>query len=179
MCPPHPLYAPGCMSGPRAGTAQRAGAAGLVRPRGVVLRHPPHPARPAVPRWSRTAGPSALRSTTPSHGGRSWCQHGPLRSGQGHGATFKLTVKSRSDDLGSRTVARQGVPELGRWSGWRDSNSRPPAPKAGALTKLRHIPSSQPKPTLSTLRLPHGLGLRRCAHAVRLSLRLVTSAASV
>ena len=35
------------------------------------------------------------------------------------------------------------------WSGWRDSNSRPPAPKAGALTKLRHIPSSQPKPTLS------------------------------
>jgi hypothetical protein len=27
------------------------------------------------------------------------------------------------------------------WSGWRDSNPRPPAPKAGALTKLRHIPS--------------------------------------
>jgi hypothetical protein len=26
------------------------------------------------------------------------------------------------------------------WSGWRDSNSRPPAPKAGALTKLRYIP---------------------------------------
>jgi hypothetical protein len=26
------------------------------------------------------------------------------------------------------------------WSGWRDSNPRPPAPKAGALTKLRHIP---------------------------------------
>src|SRR5579859_7009354 len=25
-------------------------------------------------------------------------------------------------------------------SGWRDSNPRPPAPKAGALTKLRHIP---------------------------------------
>jgi hypothetical protein len=25
-------------------------------------------------------------------------------------------------------------------SGWRDSNPRPPAPKAGALTKLRYIP---------------------------------------
>ena len=28
------------------------------------------------------------------------------------------------------------------WSGWRDSNSRPPAPKAGALTKLRYIPKA-------------------------------------
>jgi hypothetical protein len=27
-------------------------------------------------------------------------------------------------------------------SGWRDSNPRPPAPKAGALTKLRYIPST-------------------------------------
>src|SRR5580700_11855859 len=27
------------------------------------------------------------------------------------------------------------------WSGWRDSNPRPPAPKAGALTKLRYIPA--------------------------------------
>jgi hypothetical protein len=26
-------------------------------------------------------------------------------------------------------------------SGWRDSNPRPPAPKAGALTKLRYIPA--------------------------------------
>ena len=39
-------------------------------------------------------------------------------------------------------------------SGWRDSNSRPPAPKAGALTKLRHIPSGQAKPTLSKPSLP-------------------------
>jgi len=27
------------------------------------------------------------------------------------------------------------------WSGWGDSNSRPPAPKAGALTKLRYTPA--------------------------------------
>ena len=26
------------------------------------------------------------------------------------------------------------------WSGRRDSNSRPPAPKAGALTRLRYVP---------------------------------------
>ena len=30
------------------------------------------------------------------------------------------------------------------WSGWGDSNSRPPAPKAGALTKLRYIPDRRP-----------------------------------
>ncbi len=28
------------------------------------------------------------------------------------------------------------------WSGRRDSNSRPPAPKAGALTGLRYAPCS-------------------------------------
>jgi hypothetical protein len=32
------------------------------------------------------------------------------------------------------------VCDLHVWSGWPDSNRRPPAPKAGALTKLRHIP---------------------------------------
>ena len=33
--------------------------------------------------------------------------------------------------------AVQGV----EWSGWPDLNRRPPAPKAGALTKLRHTPN--------------------------------------
>ena len=28
-----------------------------------------------------------------------------------------------------------------QWSGWRDSNSRSPAPKAGALTGLGHTPN--------------------------------------
>ncbi len=32
---------------------------------------------------------------------------------------------------------------LDYWSGWGDLNSRPPAPKAGALAKLRHIPVDQ------------------------------------
>ena len=29
----------------------------------------------------------------------------------------------------------------GNWSGWRDSNPRPPAPQAGALARLRYIPN--------------------------------------
>jgi hypothetical protein len=28
-----------------------------------------------------------------------------------------------------------------KWSGRRDSNSRPPAPKAGALARLRYVPN--------------------------------------
>ena len=28
-----------------------------------------------------------------------------------------------------------------KWSGWQDSNLRPPAPKAGAMTGLRYTPS--------------------------------------
>ena len=29
------------------------------------------------------------------------------------------------------------------WSGWQDSNLRPPAPKAGAITGLRYTPKSK------------------------------------
>jgi hypothetical protein len=29
---------------------------------------------------------------------------------------------------------------LSFWSGWQDSNLRPPAPKAGAMTGLRYTP---------------------------------------
>ena len=29
-----------------------------------------------------------------------------------------------------------------KWSGWRDSNPRPPGPKPGALTRLRYTPKS-------------------------------------
>src|SRR5262245_52915832 len=35
------------------------------------------------------------------------------------------------------------TPELGKWSGRLDSNQRPPAPKAGALTRLRYAPTRQ------------------------------------
>ena len=72
---------------------------------------------------------------------RSPCQHGPLRRGQCRLLLFKLTVKRRSNDLERPLMVRNQLSDLGKWSGWRDSNPRPPAPKAGALTKLRHIPS--------------------------------------
>src|SRR6201996_1688884 len=41
-------------------------------------------------------------------------------------------------------AATQDIAQLAFWSGWRDSNPRPPAPKAGALTKLRYIPCAVP-----------------------------------
>src|SRR5258708_31362009 len=55
-------------------------------------------------------------------------QHSSHRSN--HGQTILSAVPSTCHE----------TPELHLWSGWRDSNPRPPAPKAGALTKLRHIP---------------------------------------
>ena len=36
----------------------------------------------------------------------------------------------------------------GAWSGWRDLNPRPLAPKASALAKLRHIPQNLMQITL-------------------------------
>jgi hypothetical protein len=45
-----------------------------------------------------------------------------------------------ANDLGSHLAVLSKPCDLHVWSGWPDSNRRPPAPKAGALTKLRHIP---------------------------------------
>ena len=40
-----------------------------------------------------------------------------------------------------RSIAEVAVPHMQSWSGRLDSNQRPPAPKAGALTKLRYAPN--------------------------------------
>jgi hypothetical protein len=64
---------------------------------------------------------------------------------------------------GSHFGSRQGTTNselICDQSGWRDSNSRPPAPKAGALTKLRYIPVAQPAP--ATKRQPARGALRKC-----------------
>ena len=53
---------------------------------------------------------------------------------------FTLTVERLSNDLSSGPEEPSQASDLRQWSGWRDSNPRPPAPKAGALTKLRYIP---------------------------------------
>ena len=53
---------------------------------------------------------------------------------------FTLTVERRSNDLSSGPEEPSQASDLRQLSGWRDSNPRPPAPKAGALTKLRYIP---------------------------------------
>ena len=58
-------------------------------------------------------------------------------------------------------------------SGWRDSNPRPPAPKAGALSKLSHIPLTNSPATewsagaTRVLELEHeanGSTIRICHH---------------
>jgi hypothetical protein len=51
---------------------------------------------------------------------------------------YDVTIVKPDDPI----VAGNAEPEntSSTWSGWGDSNSRPPAPKAGALTKLRYTP---------------------------------------
>jgi hypothetical protein len=74
----------------------------------------------------------------------------------------------RSDDgqtiLGTAQTADSGPYDLHVWSGWRDSNPRPPAPKAGALTKLRYIPCAvaHARPTARSER-PTSASLRESA----------------
>jgi hypothetical protein len=38
---------------------------------------------------------------------------------------------------------------FGSQSGWQDSNLRPPAPKAGAITELRYTPKIECKYTIT------------------------------
>ena len=46
-----------------------------------------------------------------------------------HGYFYQLKKKARQIQTNQRTIL---------WSEWRDSNSRPPAPKAGALPTAQH-----------------------------------------
>ena len=61
-------------------------------------------------------------------------------------ATPAALTESFGDPTGIRTrvTAVKGrclrPLDHGAWSGWRDLNPRPLAPKASALAKLRHIP---------------------------------------
>jgi hypothetical protein len=44
------------------------------------------------------------------------------------------------------------------WSGWQDSNLRPPAPKAGAITGLRYTPQKK-----------INFSLRGCKYTIKIS----------
>ena len=48
-----------------------------------------------------------------------------------------------------------------KWSGWQDSNLRPPAPKAGAMTGLRYTPSVEAANLIKLYRQPNSIILRR------------------
>lgn len=49
------------------------------------------------------------------------------------------------DDLSKSTYRNKSISALKSPSGWRDSNSRPPAPKAGTLTGLCYTPKTDAK----------------------------------
>ena len=53
------------------------------------------------------------------------------------GAKAGFTPAEATGDLGGGVVQR---PPAKEWSGWEDLNLRPPAPQAGALSRLRYIP---------------------------------------
>ena len=55
-----------------------------------------------------------------------------------------------------RTFCAKVRERLGRWSEWRDSNSRPPAPKAGALPTAQH-------PDMKLWDCPGGFSQSTCA----------------
>src|ERR1022692_1633374 len=66
-------------------------------------------------------------------------------------STASRCSSRRSDDLENHPADLQQAPDLHSWSGWRDSNPRPPAPKAWAAaqrTSLRpgSTPSIPPPP---------------------------------
>jgi hypothetical protein len=72
------------------------------------------------------------------------CQK-PIKNRRSHAARRrrKRFLQSTSN-IEHRTKERKK-----EWSGRRDSNSRPPAPKAGALARLRYVPNQVRKVYLS------------------------------
>jgi hypothetical protein len=113
--------------------------------------------------------------------------HGDVLDGWLGGADRYPTKPSRTQELlaaverssplrhsGSSTVdAGPDVSGSNAWSGRPDSNRRPPAPKAGALTKLRYAPTQASIPPLAGDRQPRSteLPLLRRSFANRRSAR--------
>ena len=56
------------------------------------------------------------------------------------GTGERLTVLGRAGVVGLAVVGWPGACDRPTWSGWPDSNRRPPRPKRGALAKLRYSP---------------------------------------
>ena len=51
-------------------------------------------------------------------------------------AAPRVADRGKGGEAAREALAAEG--ECGTWSEWQDSNLRPPAPEAGALTKLRY-----------------------------------------
>ena len=78
----------------------------------------------------------------PDHrGGQAAATERALTATSRVGARADYEPRDDGQTILEATLAPNSAPcDLRFWSGWPDSNRRPPAPKAGALTKLRHIP---------------------------------------
>ena len=55
---------------------------------------------------------------------------------------FKLTFYIANEKLRKRCKKKSILLRILFLSGWQDSNLRPPAPKAGAITELRYTPNN-------------------------------------
>jgi hypothetical protein len=104
--------------------------------------------RPGAPERARRPGRGATqRRLAPMHS-RSWSfgvavTGDPPRDRGLHDDHPATPVATRRQPATERAAFQESGKYLKNWpyqSGWRDSNPRPPAPKAGALTKLRYIP---------------------------------------
>ena len=107
------------------------------------------PVRPADGiREEALRGPGVRVSATQGRPGR---ERG---LGEGRSCGRLLVLRSRQEAGAGKTAGRvdekkepssgKVLPEEGSVSGQRDSNPRPPAPKAGALTGLRYTPLLRP-----------------------------------
>jgi hypothetical protein len=55
------------------------------------------------------------------------------------------TKKQHDSACTTKTSVKDNSHTVEKWSGWADSNRRPPAPEAGALTGLRYTPTHSTK----------------------------------
>jgi hypothetical protein len=107
----------------------------------LPLPMPAPPGRELCP--SRTAMASLCRSRV---GGRAAQESPGDRSRWSRRAAPRRASVMRGNVAPTLAPTRRSakINNTLNWSGWRDSNPRPPAPKAGALTKLRYIPCDVP-----------------------------------
>src|SRR5918994_1201441 len=99
----------------------------------------PAPASSAA-RWTAITATAASSSTAQPAGAAN-----SAKKNDGSPLVARLWHETGAQRVDARASRRGSAVDLdGWWSGRPDLNRRPPAPKAGALTKLRHVPCEPP-----------------------------------